>query len=240
MVCIWIASCAMRGSRPAAWYMPEDRVVQRRHDAARKDHQRLLQHAASGRRALLASGCASGMASTSGSRATAGATGPAARTGRVQHEAGIDLAPREAPAAARRRSPRSAPAAPAAAAHAEGAQPLGQQRKADRRHEGDAQAADGAAGGGTRLRRQRLRARQQLARLRQQRRAGGQSARRCACCARTGARQQRSSWAMACVSGGCVMCRRRAARPKCSSSATATNWRHSRSSTRGSLICRAY
>ena len=42
------------------------------------------------------------------------------------------------------------------------------------------------------------------------------------------------------VIGGCVMCRRRAARPKCSSSATATNWRHSRSSTRGSLICRAY
>src|SRR5437867_5655166 len=35
---------------------------------------------------------------------------------------------------------------------------------------------------------------------------------------------------MACVSGGCVMCRRRAARPKCSSSATATNWRRGRSS----------
>ncbi len=31
-----------------------------------------------------------------------------------------------------------------------------------------------------------------------------------------------------------------AARPKCSSSATATNWRHRRSSITGSLICRAY
>ena len=44
-----------------------------------------------------------------------------------------------------------------------------------------------------------------------------------------------SSSAMACVSGGWVMLRRRAARPKCSSSATATNCRQRRNSISGCL-----
>src|SRR4051794_24081612 len=51
---------------------------------------------------------------------------------------------------------------------------------------------------------------------------------------------RRSSCAMACVNGGCVMCRRIAARPKCSVSARVTNWRHRRNSIQGWLIRRAY
>ena len=49
-----------------------------------------------------------------------------------------------------------------------------------------------------------------------------------------------SSCAMAWVRGGWVMCSRRAARPKCSSSASTTNWRHTRRSMVTSLICQAY
>ena len=44
MVCIWIASCATARRAAGRVVEAEDGVVQRGHDAARKDHQRLGQH----------------------------------------------------------------------------------------------------------------------------------------------------------------------------------------------------
>jgi hypothetical protein len=131
------------------------------------DHQRLGQHA-SARRGCgpWASGCASGSASTSGSRATACAS-PGRKTRGVQHEAGVQLAALQALQLHIAVASISS-SATAGALLAKGPHPLRQQIEANRRHKRQSQPpqlaglrrrAPGQAGPG---------ARQQIARLGQQ------------------------------------------------------------------------
>ena len=106
---------------------------------------------------------------------------------------------------------------------------VGQQRVGRRAGEADRQPAELAGGGGpgVLLRRARRRARMERARSSRTSPAGSSSTRRVvrrSSVTPTSASRRR----MICESGDCAMCSRAAARPKCSSSPTATNacsWR---------------
>ena len=230
MVCIWIASCATARRAPGCVVHAEDRVVQRGHDAARKDHQR-LGRARGPRRACVPqpARCCSGSASTSGSRTISRWCRPGgAKPGRMQHEAGVDVAARQA-SQLHVAGGLDQLELDLRVRRAERPHPVRQQLEArwSRRRPGAVARLSPAAAA-------RACAGRACARASRSR-ASGSSARRPAVSATLRLRAieqahaQRASRAaaMACVSGGCVMCRRAAARPKCSSSATATNWRQS-------------
>jgi hypothetical protein len=241
MVCIWIASCADARLAAGGVVHAEDGVVQRGHDAAREQHQRLLQHR--GQRQPRAGGERMCFRQRQHQRLARHPQVRQARrreAGRVQHEASVD-SPRASassctsPVASISSSCTCGCCSRQARSHSGSSEKPTVETKAIRRWPIAPPAAARAPAPAWPGRGPAARAPAAAA---PHRPSVSSTLRLLRSNRRTASR--RSSWAMACVSGGWVMCRRRAARPKCSSSATATNWRHSRSSTRGSVICRAY
>ena len=240
MVCIWMASWATCGSCPAAWYsatmasysdgrMGRGKIT--RGSCCRSEKSRV------GR---CASGWCSGSASTSGSCATHRHCSAAGAWPGVCNSSPASISPRASacnctsPVASISSNRTPGQCARKARTHCGSRPKPTVETKASRSRPTSPAAAARASAGRV------------WARSSRSSTCGSRAAPAGVSCtlrlvrSNSGRPSVRSSPAMAWVSGGCVMCRRCAARPKWSSSANAANCRHKRISMNGSFICHAY